>query len=158
MFTRCNYLLHYLQRFSVCFILIYFLSTAAAAATTLPPRGGHLSCIKFNHTKAAEWTAEKKMRRHSPPTLTWAPPCRWPEPERWSPSCPPGRCRAGCRSSRTLWTPWRCGPCGRRSWFGTPSMTGLQMMGWSTWWLWRNEDKPILSLLHDLLYRGVIGA
>lgn len=36
---------------------------------TLPPRGGHLSCIRFNHTKAAEWTAEERAdtpRRLSP--------------------------------------------------------------------------------------------
>lgn len=156
LFTCCNYLLHYLQHSVFVFFSYLHPLSAAAAMTLFPPEG----LFKFHQIESDKSGRINSWRGQCCfLTLTWAPPCRWPEPERWSPSCPLGRCRAGCRLPRKPWTPWRCGPCDKRSWFGKPSTTGLQMTEWSTWSLWGKEDnKPILSLLPDLLYRGVIGA
>ena len=114
MFTCCNYLPHYLWGFCL------FLSSSSSLLLLL------LLLMQWPSFLTAIIQSFIKRDR---PTLTWAPPGRWPEPERWSPSCPPGRCTAGCRWSRTLWTPWRCGPCGRRSWSGRPSRTGLRKDG-----------------------------
>lgn len=136
-------------------VLLFFLFLHTSLSHTLVLFSSSLSLSLCTVTTLTHWPMgiikDSSHLSNNKPTLTSAPLCHWPEPGRWSPSCLPVHYRAGCRWTRTLWTPWQCGQCGRRSWLGRPNRIGLQRTEWNTWWLWKNEKKRRLMCDFTLL-------